>query len=277
MRVAIIKDTFPDAGEKLIKGAIIGLIIILPAVSGGTILLAMGLYENLMKDLSRLRLLPWLPLGIGMLGGIFLSGLVLAWLFEAYTTIILAFLLGCILASVKSILGQDFHPSSKRVISGIIGFIIGYLLAGISDFGTANGTPPGSFVLVLGGALATAAMILPGVPGNVVLIIMGIYDNIMLALTGFEWDMLLTFALGGIIGILGLSNALDKIYSRWRDILNWLFVGLMIGASKMLIPADLDNPLIFAIVAIIGFALVWKWESRNSVATNESIPDKVNG
>lgn len=62
-----------------------------------------------------------------------------------------------------------------------------------------------------------------------------------------------------------------------RDVLNWLFSGLIIGSSKMLIPADLDNPLIFIAIAIIGFILVWKWESRNSVVTNESIPDKING
>lgn len=273
----IFKDTFPDARVKLIKGAIIGLVIILPAVSGGTILLAMGLYENLMKDLSRLRLLPWLPLAIGTLVGIFLSGLVLAWLFETYTAIILAFLLGCILASVKSILGQDFRPSSKRVIFAVIGLVVGYGLAGISDFGITEGLPPDAITLITGGALSTAAMILPGVPGNVVLIIMGIYDDIMRALAGLEWKTLLTFALGSIIGILGLANVLDKIYSRWRDVLNWLFSGLIIGSSKMLIPADLDNPLIFIAIAIIGFILVWKWESRNSVVTNESIPDKING
>ncbi|NLB53357.1 MAG: DUF368 domain-containing protein [Syntrophomonadaceae bacterium] len=275
--MAILKDTFSGAGEKFIKGAAIGLVIILPAVSGGTILLAMGLYEDLMKDLSRLRLMPWLPFAAGMLGGILLSGLFLAWLFETYTAIILAFLLGCILASVKSILGEDYRASVIRVISLAFGLASGLALAGVTDFGVVNGTAPGPFILVLGGALATAAMILPGVPGNAVLIIMGIYDDIMLALAGLEWKMLLTFALGCFIGILGLSNALDKIYSRYRDILNWLFVGLVIGTSKMLVPADLDEPLIFAIVAIIGFALVWIWESKSMETEHESIPDKLDG
>jgi uncharacterized membrane protein len=58
----------------------------------------------------------------------------------------------------------------------------------------------------------------------------------------------------------GLSNLLDKIYSRHRDILNWLFAGLIIGTGRMMIPANLDNPVLFILVALLGFMLVWKWE-----------------
>ena len=261
--MAILKHALSGTVEKLIKGVIIGLVIIMPGISGGTILLAMGLYENLMHDLSRFKLAPWLPFAIGMLGGIFLSGWLFAWLFETYTIIILAFLLGCILASVKSVLGEDYHPSVVRVISLAIGLAIGLVLANASGFVTSNTVPPGTLILLLGGALSSAAMILPGVPGSSVLIIMGIYNDMMYALARLDWMTLTIFAAGSLLGIIGLSNALSKIYSRHRDILNWLFVGLIIGSSKMLVPASLDNPLTFVLVAILGFALVWIWESGN--------------
>ncbi|HNX28932.1 MAG TPA: DUF368 domain-containing protein [Syntrophomonadaceae bacterium] len=271
------KNALSGATEKVIKGAIIGLIIVLPGVSGGTILLMMGLYEELMKDLSRFRLLPWLPFAIGMAGGIFISGWLLAWLFKTYTAIILALLLGCILASVKSILGQDYRPSIKRGISLAIGLILGFILGGVSDFGESNGVSPGAFILIAGGALSTAAMILPGVPGNAVLIIMGIYDDILSALAGLDAKTLIIFAAGCILGVIGLSNALDKIYSRWRDILNWFFVGLVIGSGRMLVPAHLDNPLVFILIAMFAFALVWIWESRSMEPEHESISDKLDG
>ena len=263
--------------EKIIKGAIIGLIIVLPGVSGGTILLMMGIYEELMKDLSRFRLVPWIPFALGMAGGIFISGCLLAWLFKTYTAIILALLLGCILASIKSILGHDYHPSIKRGISLIIGLILGFILGGVSDFGESNGVSPGAFILITGGALSTAAMILPGVPGNAVLILMGIYDDILTALAALDLKMLLIYGAGCILGVIGLSNALDKIYSRWRDILNWFFVGLIIGSGRMLIPDHLDSPLVFIFIAAIAFALVWIWESKSMETKHESIPDKLDG
>ena len=273
----VIKNALSGAKEKVLKGAVIGMVVILPGVSGGTILLIMGLYEDLIKDVARLRLLPWMPFLLGTLGGIFLSGWVLAWLFETYTALILAFLLGCILASIKSIMGSDYRPTAKRVISLATGLISGVMMACISDFGASARVSADNLLLIIGGALSTAAMILPGVPGNVVLIIMGIYDDILLALAGLDWKTLFIFAGGCALGVLLLSNALEKIYSRWRDILNWFFVGLVIGSSKMLVPADLKSPWVFIVIAIIGFALVWVWTSRSMEIEHESIPDKLDG
>ena len=130
----------------------------------------------------------------------------------------------------------------------------------MSDFGTGNVATPGVLSLLVGGALASSTMILPGVPGNLVLIIMGIYESLLHALAELEWMTLIIFAIGAVLGVVGLSNLLDKIYSRHRDILNWLFAGLIIGTGRMMIPANLDNPVLFILVALLGFMLVWKWE-----------------
>lgn len=254
------KGALSGAVSRTIKGVLIGMIIILPGISGGTVLFALGLYEELMKDLAHLRLMPWLPFAIGTGAGILLSGWVLNWLFMKYTTIILAFLLGCILASIKAVLGKDFYPHPKRMVSLVIGIAAGLVLAGMSDFGTGNVATPGVLSLLVGGALASSTMILPGVPGNLVLIIMGIYEALLHALAELEWMTLIIFAIGAVLGVVGLSNLLDKIYSRHRDILNWLFAGLIIGTGRMMIPANLDNPVLFILVALLGFMLVWKWE-----------------
>ena len=59
------KGALSGAVSRTIKGVLIGMIIILPGISGGTVLFALGLYEELMKDLAHLRLMPWLPFAIG--------------------------------------------------------------------------------------------------------------------------------------------------------------------------------------------------------------------
>lgn len=254
------KGVLSRAVSRTIKGVLIGMIIILPGISGGTVLFATGLYEELMKDLAHLRLMPWFPFAVGAGAGILLSGWVFNWLFVKYTAVILAFLLGCILASIKAVLGKDFYPNFKRMVSLVIGLAAGLALAGMSDFGTGDVSTPGVLSLLVGGALASVTMILPGVPGNLILIIMGIYEALLHALAKLEWMTLIIFAIGSVLGIVGLSNLLDKIYSRYRDMLNWLFAGLIIGTGRMMIPDNLDNPVLFILVAILGFALVWKWD-----------------
>lgn len=248
--------------ELLIKGLITGLVIVLPGMSGGTMLLLLGLYEKLIKDLSRLKLLPWLPFALGTAGGILLSGVTLAWLLEKYTAIVAAFLLGSILASVKAVLGENYRPTVSRVTLFVLGAVSGFLMANEPMGMVENAARPGMLLLLLGGALAAVAMILPGVPGSSVMIILGIYDDVFTALGSLDWLTLVLFLAGALIGIFGLSTALDKIYTRHKAPISWFFSGLVLGAGRVLLPASLDNPIPLLLAAAAGFALVWWWGDK---------------
>jgi len=244
------------------KGLLTGFVIVLPGMSGGTMLLLLGLYEKLMRDLSRLRIWSWIPFALGAAGGILLSGWAFTWLFETYSSIVAAFLLGSILASIKSVLGENYRPSFRRVAVFLIGLAIGVILAGTPISVVESAARPNLALLLIGGALASATMILPGVPGSSVLIIMGIYDNMMQALADLDLVTLGIFIVGAAIGIFGLANALDNIYSRYRATISWLFSGLILGAGRMLVPTSFNHPLLLIIAAVAGFALVWWWGSK---------------
>lgn len=248
--------------QLLIKGIITGFIIVLPGMSGGTLLLLLGVYEKLVRDLSRLRLLPWLPFILGGAGGILLSGVLFSWLLGAYTNVVSAFLLGSILASVRAVLGRDFRLNTQRIVLVLIGGTLGFLLASEPMGIVEDAMRPGVIQLLIGGALACTTMMLPGVPGSSILIMMGIYDDMFQALADLDWVVLLFFALGAVLGVFGLSNALDKIYARHKAALSWLFAGMIIGSARMLIPVSLANPVLLLAVAAAGFALVWWWGGR---------------
>jgi putative membrane protein len=113
----------------ILKGIILGFIVVLPGMSGGTLLLIMGIYQKLLRDLSNLKLLPWLPFILGAVGGVFLSGMALSWLFLAYRDLVSAFLLGSVLASVKAVVGQHFQATTSRVLLFIAGAILGLVMA----------------------------------------------------------------------------------------------------------------------------------------------------
>ena len=245
----------------IFKGLITGLVIVLPGMSGGTMLLLLGLYEKLMGDLSRFRLLPWIPFVFGAIGGILLSGWAFSWLLESYTAVVSAFLLGCILASIKAVLGENYRPNLKRIIVFAIGLALGLLLADAPMYMEVNAAAPNPGLLLICGALASATMILPGIPGSSVVIIMGLYDDMMKALAELDWVTLGIFLIGAAIGIFGLANALDNIYSRYRATISWLFAGLIIGSGRMLVPASFASPALLLIVGAGGFALVWWWGS----------------
>jgi len=64
-------------------------------------------------------------------------------------------------------------------------------------------------LLLIGGALSSAAMIIPGIPGSSVLIILGIYDAVLFFIAELNILYLSIYGLGSILGILLLANAKD--------------------------------------------------------------------
>lgn len=252
------------------KGLLVGLIVVLPGMSGGTLILILGLYENLMRDLARMRILPWLPFILGMAGGMIVSGRIFSWMLGAYTHIILAFLLGCILASVKTVIGKNNQLSFRRSSFLLIGLLAGYFLSGASDFSIGGSVQPDLLFVFVIAALSSAAMILPGVPGSSVLIIAGIYDNVMHALARLDWLVLLVFAAGGFAGAFALSNIFNKLYKRFRGVLSWTFAGLIIGSGRMLLPDNTKNLLTYFLFCVAGFILTWIWEAKLSRSAQDA-------
>ena len=83
---------------QLAGGVIVAIALVLPGISVSQMLLMLGLYEDLIAALGRFDILPYLPLIVGCVGGIFLSARVLAGALRhhpraAYLTV-LGFLLG---------------------------------------------------------------------------------------------------------------------------------------------------------------------------------------
>ncbi len=251
--------------QSVVQGLILGFVIILPGMSGGTVFLMMGLYENLVADLVRLRLKRYLPLLAGMLVGIFVSGVIFARVFMLYRDVTVTVLLGSLLASVRSVLATCPTLSWKRVLCLCVGLVAGLLL-GVEPLDIRQATGAISpIMLIVGGALGTAAMVLPGVPGSSVLIIMGIYDSLLYALSVLAVVPLLWFLVGSVMGLFLLAHVLDRLYARYHDLISYFFAGLIVGSSRALLP----NTYSYVLVPffLLGFALVWWWSGRRGQTT----------
>ncbi|MBT9136145.1 MAG: hypothetical protein DDT34_01218 [Firmicutes bacterium] len=237
--------------QSVVQGLVLGVIIILPGMSGGTVFLMMGLYENLVADLVRLRLKRYLPLLAGMLVGIFVSGVIFARVFMLYRD--------------RSVLATCPTLSWKRVLCLCVGLVAGLLL-GVEPLDIRQATGAISpIMLIVGGALGTAAMVLPGVPGSSVLIIMGIYDSLLYALSVLAVVPLLWFLVGSVMGLFLLAHVLDRLYARYHDLISYFFAGLIVGSSRALLP----NTYSYVLVPffLLGFALVWWWSGRRGQTT----------
>ena len=242
-----------------LKGLAMGVADSVPGVSGGTIAVMAGIYEELIESLRNLNpvtLYSYPRLGVpgfwrAMNGGFLLSlllGIMIAlytsagtvlYLLEHQYPLIMAFFCGLVMASTWFL---------RRQVEVWNGRIIGLFLLGV--FVTlliALANPlQGNFSLTylfFCGAIAICAMILPGISGAFVLLL-GVYDYVLQALRALEFDVILVFASGCAIGLLSFAHLLSCTFFYYRQQTYGFLTGMLAASVLVLVAIG------FAVVAL---------------------------
>ena len=244
-----------DIRHKLLlflRGVAMGAVDLVPGISAGTIAFVTGIYEELIHaiksfNLDALKTLKkqgfvaaWryingeflLILISGILFSLFALAGVMGFLLEKYPLQLWSFFIGLIIASVIYLLRQ--HPPVKPIQAGLLA--AGVLMAyGLTQ--SPSSTAEGSYLsLFFAGSIALCAMILPAISGSFILVLLGLYSLFIDALIHFEWDFLLTFAAGGVIGLMLFSRVLSWLLTHYKDAVIANMCGFLVGSLSVLWP-----------------------------------------
>lgn len=109
-------------------GGVVGSIaMILPGVSGGTILVMLGLYQGVLAAISALNLSVIIVFGLGIGIGLLGFSWVLSYFLNNYRSFLMAFLTGLILGSIRSVIPPSFG------VSAVVGFLTGVYIIFLLD------------------------------------------------------------------------------------------------------------------------------------------------
>lgn len=239
----------------LIKGIILGMSMIIPGVSGGTILVIFGIYEQLISDILKLNIKPYLMLGAGSILGVLLGSKVITFLFDAFRNPTSAFILGCILMSVPFILkrGRKHHLGYVGLL--IMGFILSFSLIAMNADSTLSSLS--SLKAILGGIVSSSTMLIPGVSGSAALIVLGIYESLLEAITSFNIKIIILYLIGALLGFVITAKIMKKIFQKYQVQILYFFSGMILGSSRLLFPSEI-NIISFGSF-LIGASVVYKW------------------
>jgi len=226
---------------------------VIPGVSGGTIALITGIFEELIDsiksfDLKAINLFfsgkfkefsQHINIGflISVFSGIGVSIYSLAWLlrflFEEYPVFVWAYFFGLILASVYFV-GKTIRNWNVGVI---ITFVIGTAIAVYISVVKPAAENDTFYYLILCGVVAICSMILPGLSGSFILILMGNYQLVMIhAVSDLNLTILVPVAIGAITGLIAFSHFLSWIYKKYRNMTISLLTGFILGSLSILWP-----------------------------------------
>jgi len=239
-----------------LKGLCMGSADVIPGVSGGTIALITGIYEDLIGALRSIdtkvvqKLLALDVKGIvakvhvrfllALFSGIFVAILSLArlmnYLLHHHPVPTWSLFFGLIAASTVMV-GK--HVSNWFGTAGI-SFVAGIIAATMIVNLIPMHTPEDLWFIFLCGFVAICAMILPGISGAFILLILGKYEYVTGALKNpflpQNLIVILVFCIGCAIGLLGFSRVLNYLLQKFHNLTLAFLTGLIAGSMQKIWP-----------------------------------------
>ena len=270
--------------NQILRGVVIGIANIIPGVSGGTMMVSMGIYDTLIHCITHLfsefkkSVKTLLPYAIGMLIGIMALASLLSFLFERYplptNTAFIGLILGGLAPLLRKIERKKINPVAVIVFIVFFAVVIWMALAGQRQNAESVEINIGTIlILVVMGAIASATMIIPGVSGSMMLMLLGYYTPVLnalntlktaifsanLAAMGAPLAVLLPFVVGVALGIFGIAKLIEWFIARFPTPTYCGVLGLVLASPvAILIRTNMTGVSVWTVAAavatfVIGF------------------------
>ena len=265
------KKTFFSNFIILIKGMCMGIADIVPGVSGGTIAIITGVYEELLKTINKFdfKILKELKngkikivwktynlnflffLGFGILLSIVILSHFILILLKDHPVALWSLFLGLISSSIiflfKTTSKLNFRNSKYFIPFQLYFLIIGIFIALYIQTLSSGKIEVNSLYLFFCGMVSITAMLLPGVSGAYILVLLGAYETMLTTLkevSKLNSDYFLnfiSFALGALLSVKLFSKLLSWSYKNYKNNTLFCLIGFMIGSLPTLWPWKKNN------------------------------------
>ena len=279
----------------IVKGILVGLAVLIPGVSGGSMIMTMGIYEQAIsitsrdKKVRRAAIVFLIPYVIGIVVGILGLAFVIKWLMERYLFETALCFIGMILGSLpmlyKKVKGEKFSLVGALMFVLMVAVMIAlpHLSGNAGGEGKLSMSLWGAVVAVVLGFIGAGTMIVPGISGSMVMLVLGYYNDIIGHITGLKevakgilkggfsgsaipWDhvfALAFFAVGALLGLLLVSRWIKWLLGHHPVPTYYAIMGLMLASPY---PIFIKSGLNFAgmgaghlvagcVTFLLGFAL----------------------
>lgn len=267
----------------LIRGVLIGIVETIPGISGGTVALVVGVYQQLIESASALirwglalvrgrraaareywQHISWrllIPLGIGMVVAVFTVAGPVVDLVETYPEQMRAVFFGMVAASVLVpllMVRDDVQYRRKRltfmhlvafILAGIITFIVLSLPATLA-------LEPHWYIIIPAAAIAVSALVLPGLSGSLVLLTLGLYEPTLRAVEALDLGYIAVFMAGLAIGAVVIVQLMKWLLDHHHAITLIVLSGVMIGALRALWPYQTEDGALLPVGDAFGLDLM---------------------
>ncbi len=266
----------------ILRGMVVGIANVIPGVSGGTMMVSMGIYDRLILVLTHFikRMKEAVALLVPILIGMLLSIAIFAKifseiLFPRFPLQTNLFFIGLILGGLPVIYGKVKGNTIK--IPQIIAFLLFFVMVvGFAFVGEGGGSSAdisfraGNVIKLFGvGIIAAATMVIPGVSGSMIMMILGYYNTLIDTINDFinalkafdiaamldTFVVLVPFGIGVVIGIVAVAKLIEFMLKKFPLVTYWAIIGL-IAASPFAILIMMEIGAVGIVEILTGVVLL---------------------
>ena len=220
----------------IIKGIVIALANIIPGVSGGTLMITLGVYEQIIDIISHpLENIKknWkfiLFIGIGAVIGVLGFSKLISYCLDKFPLATPLFFIGLIIGGLP-LLFRKGKVSSNIKISNLLIFLITFGIVLLFTFLKSGDNVvaittdlKGIILLFLVGIVSASSMIIPGISGSFMLMLLGYYKPIIDVVSNLTklnslWDnlkILIPFGIGLVVGIVLVAKLIEYLLKKYE-------------------------------------------------------------
>lgn len=281
---------FANPIKLALTGAFIGVVGLIPGVSGGTVAVIAGIYDELIGALrgimhrgQRIKQLYFLlPLMAGCVAAVFLFAQIIDHMLLKYPDQMNIFFVSLIIGTIPFLYrrasGKKFNPLLMAPLAISFTLLVALFLAQPEmDFNITGLDTRAVLLVFAAGFLSTATVIIPGISGSMILVLIGMYSTMIAAVRDFNLPILLVLAAGALFGLFTFSRAIYYLLKRFYHFTYFAIIGLMLGSAVNLWPGLSQglNGLIDVIILAAGFTLVMLFQSRKVRITPEPCQENM--
>lgn len=276
----------------VVKGFIMGIANIIPGVSGGTLALILGIYEDFIGAISHFisnfkkNICFLAPIAIGILLAIASLSRVIDYSYKHYPIPTSLFFVGLVIGGIPMLYSKVKGKKEVKQASSYLIFLLTFALVifmacsslifgeglkvSLSNMGFVN-----YLLLFLVGVIAAATMVIPGVSGSLVLMLLGYYYPVIAVIKEFtslknigsNILILGVFGIGVLIGIVLISKLIEFLFNKYEaktyfGVLGFIIASIIaIPISTMLnikVSFDIIQILIGIIFLVFGYTISYK-------------------
>ncbi|UXR86331.1 DUF368 domain-containing protein [Staphylococcus felis] len=260
------------------KGFAMGTSDLIPGVSGGTIALLLGIYDDFIASVSgvfsknfKKSLLFLIPIIIGMGLAIGILSSLINYLLAEHITPTMFFFTGLIIGIIPFLLRISKYKETYKTQHWIVMVIAIIILAIMAYFstGTTHGKPtsidmsPAMLIkYFIAGMCASSAMLLPGISGSFILLLFGVYGTVTYSISELvhlnfnALPVIMVVGLGILSGFLIESKLITYLLEHYTYLTYAAILGLVIGSLFSVFPGLPSTGLswiVSLLTLVIGF------------------------